>query len=127
MFLELSGYAVETANTMHAALKMALRTPFDVLLCDLDLPDGSGWELLERLRERSAVRAVAYSAFDEPEHFARSKAAGFLDHVVKGATPEELVAAIDRAVSSRAMPAAGSPMVARRGRQRGHSNSSASR
>lgn len=100
MFLELSGYAVETANTMESALKMAKTATFDVLLCDLNLPDGTGWDLMVRLRKRSAVRGVAYSAFDEQEHVARSKAAGFMEHVVKGATPEELVAAIDRAIRS---------------------------
>jgi DNA-binding response OmpR family regulator len=105
MFLELSGYEVDTANTMKSALAYAQKTPFDVLLCDLNLPDGNGWDLMERLRKKSPVRGIAYSAFEEPEHVARSKAAGFIDHVVKGSTPEELVAAIHRAVSS-APPAA---------------------
>ncbi|CAN5593739.1 response regulator [soil metagenome] len=102
MFLELSGYEVETANSVRTALKTSASTPFDVLLCDLNLPDGTGWELMKRLRKRPAVRGIAYSAFDEPEHVARSKAAGFIDHIVKGSTPEDLVAAIDRALSGAA-------------------------
>ena len=96
MFLELSGYAVHTAGDVRSALKMAEKVEFDVLLCDLNLPDGTGWQLMERLRQKAPVAGVAYSAFDEPEHIARSKAAGFAEHVVKGTTPETLVAAIDR-------------------------------
>jgi CheY-like chemotaxis protein len=96
MFLELSGYAVETASDVRSALKVAEKTKFDVLLCDLNLPDGTGWDLMERLCKAGPLAGVAYSAFDEPEHIARSKAAGFAEHVVKGTTPETLVAAIDR-------------------------------
>ena len=96
MFLELSGYAVEMASDVKTALKVAQKIKFDVLLCDLNLPDGTGWDLMERLRRNGPVEGVAYSAFDEPEHIARSLAAGFAEHVVKGTTPETLVAAIDR-------------------------------
>jgi DNA-binding NarL/FixJ family response regulator len=81
---------------VKSALKVAQKLNFDVLLCDLNLPDGTGWELMERLRKKGPVDGVAYSAFDEPEHIARSLAAGFAEHVVKGTTPETLVAAIDR-------------------------------
>jgi DNA-binding NarL/FixJ family response regulator len=96
MFLELSGYAVETAADVRSALKVAAKIEFDVLLCDLNLPDGTGWDLMERLCKNRPVAGVAYSAFDEPEHLARSKAAGFAEHVVKGTTPETIVAAIKR-------------------------------
>ena len=96
MFLELSGYSVQTAGDVRSALKLAEKIEFDVLLCDLNLPDGTGWQLMERLCKKGPVSGVAYSAFDEPEHIARSKAAGFAEHVVKGTTPETLVAAIDR-------------------------------
>ena len=98
MFLEASGHQVEMAHDMASGLKAAAQAEFDVLLCDLHLPDGSGWELMTRLRKQKPVRGIAYSAFNESDYVARSKAAGFIDHVVKGSTPEELVAAIERAM-----------------------------
>lgn len=98
MFLEVSGYDVDVAHTMRDAMKRLTETKFDVMLCDLNLPDGNGWDLLAAVKQKSALPAIAFSAFDEPEHIARSKAAGFFEHVVKGVTPEELVAAIDRAL-----------------------------
>ncbi len=67
-----------------------------MLVCDLNLPDGTGWELMEKLRAKSPVRGIIFSAFDEPELVARSKAVGFAEHVVKGTTPETLLAAVDR-------------------------------
>lgn len=98
MFLEVSGYEVILAHDARSALKSSATLEFDVFLCDLNLPDGNGWELMQKMRKRGPVRGIAYSAFDEPEQIERSKAAGFIEHVVKGATPETLVSAIDRAV-----------------------------
>ena len=100
MFLEVSGYAVEIADSMRSALQRAETLEFDVLLCDLSLPDGDGWQLMERLSARQPVTGIAFSAFNEPEHLARSKAAGFVEHVVKGSTSEALIAAIERALHS---------------------------
>ncbi len=99
-FLEVSGYTVDVANDVRSALKAAETAEFDVLLCDLNLPDGTGWDLMKRLRKLRAVRGIAYSAFAEPEHVERSKSVGFVDHIAKGSAPEELVAAIERAMAT---------------------------
>ena len=96
VFLELAGYVVTVATDMQSALKLGGNCDFDVLVSDLSLPDGTGWDLMETLRKKAPVRGIVFSAFEEPEHVARSKAAGFEEHVVKGTTPEALLAAIDR-------------------------------
>jgi CheY-like chemotaxis protein len=96
-FLEATGYSVHLATDISSALELAPRITFDVLVCDLSLPDGTGWELLEGLRKSAPVLGIAFSAFDEPAHLARSKEAGFVEHVVKGAAATDLVASIERA------------------------------
>jgi CheY-like chemotaxis protein len=114
MFLQLSGYEVEIATDMRSALARLEIASFDVLVCDLSLPDGTGWDLMETLRRKKAVRAIAFSAFNEPEQIARSEAAGFIEHVVKGTTPETLVAAIQRVLRvplSKVQPPA-APLIA---------------
>jgi DNA-binding NarL/FixJ family response regulator len=100
-FLCTAGFDVEVAMDVASAFELAGKIKFDVLLCDLNLPDGTGWELLERLREKGPVRAIAFSAFDEPEHVARSQAAGFLEHFVKGSPPDDLLAAIRKAATAK--------------------------
>jgi CheY-like chemotaxis protein len=100
-FLEANGYSVHLASDISSALQLAPRIAFDVLVCDLSLPDGTGWELLERLRKTAPVRGIAFSAFDEPAHLARSKEAGFVEHVVKGAAATDLVASIERAFDGK--------------------------
>jgi len=107
-FLRVAGFGVEAAMDMASALELAGKISFDVLLCDLNLPDGTGWDLLAKLRKRGPVRAIAFSAFDEPEHIARSEAAGFLQYFVKGNPPEDLLTAIKRAAAT-ALPSVVTP------------------
>ena len=80
----------------RSALELAPKIEFDVLVCDLNLPDGTGWELLVKLGEKGRECAIAYSAFDEPQHLARSRQAGFVEHLAKGTDADELLAAIQR-------------------------------
>ena len=96
MFLEAVGLSVEITFDMESALAGCRRTKFDVLLCDLALPDGTGWELMKKLTKSGPVPAVAFSAFDDPEDVERSRNAGFAEHVAKGAPAEQLVEAIER-------------------------------
>jgi DNA-binding response OmpR family regulator len=99
-FLEVSGFTVHLAHDMKTGLKKAREIEFEVLLCDLHLPDGTGWDLLRKLRkDQPKVRALAFSAFGDQSHLERSRAAGFIEHVVKGAPLAELVAALRRAAA----------------------------
>lgn len=106
-FLEGAGYCVHLASDISSALELVPSIAFDVLVCDLSLPDGTGWELMERLRKLAPVAGIAFSAFDEPAHLARSKEAGFAEHVVKGAAATELVASIERAFRGKGALAGG--------------------
>ncbi len=49
MVLDSLGYRYELACGAEEALVMAARTPFDVLLTDVYMPQVSGWELVRRL------------------------------------------------------------------------------
>ncbi len=103
MFLEASDFAVEVALDCRSALELARTTKFDVMLCDLNLPDGTGWDLLREIRRIvPGVRALAFSAFDDADHVRKSREAGFLKHVVKGGAANELVADIRKAHESGA-------------------------
>ena len=96
MFLGLRQCQVEVAADLNAALALAPEIEFDVLVCDLNLPDGTGWDLMVKLGERARSRGVAYSALDQPHDVFQSQQAGFSEHVVKGCDPDELLAAIKR-------------------------------
>jgi len=72
-WLEICGARVSTAGSVDAALdRLRAETP-DVLLLDLRLPDGSGWDVLERARGSGAqVPAVAITGFESDAEAARA-------------------------------------------------------
>jgi CheY-like chemotaxis protein len=96
-FLQAVGYKVFVATDMSSALSLASAVEFDLLLSDLALPDGDGWELLKRLSAERHIRAIAFSAHNLPDDIERSAQAGFIEHLPKPLSAEKLCAAIERA------------------------------
>jgi CheY-like chemotaxis protein len=88
------GYEVLAAENMTDALQIAEHQHFDFLLSDIGLPDGSGLELLKRIRSIREVPALALSGFGMDEDIERSRDAGFVDHLTKPVSLDRLQAAI---------------------------------
>jgi CheY-like chemotaxis protein len=88
------GYEVLAAENMTDALRIAEEEQFDILLSDIGLPDGSGLELLKRIRQMRDVPALALSGFGMDEDVERSRDAGFSDHLTKPVSIDRLQAAI---------------------------------
>src|SRR5690349_14470172 len=101
MFLETQGYQVSVAEDVASALKFAQNNVFDLLICDLSLPDGSGWDLMKKLSANGPIRGIAFTASGSEEDIARSKKVGFMHHVVKGAGTEELVSVIEQTLKTK--------------------------
>ena len=88
------GYRVLAAENMTDALRIAEEEDFDILLSDIGLPDGSGLELIRRIRETRNVPALALSGFGMDEDVQRSRDAGFADHLTKPVSLHHLQSAI---------------------------------
>jgi CheY-like chemotaxis protein len=80
-------------------MEAAARRPFDLLISDIALPDGTGTELMTYLRAISGMRGIAISGFGMNGDIERSLEAGFVEHLVKPVKMEKLEAAIERVVS----------------------------
>jgi CheY-like chemotaxis protein len=91
--LEQRGYTVLSAATLAEARRQA-EQGFDLLLCDIDLPDGTGIELLEWLSHERPVRAIAMSGYGRAEDVERSVSAGFSRHLIKPFPTDRLIEAI---------------------------------
>jgi PAS domain S-box-containing protein len=92
---------VKTASSIAAALELAAAERFDLLVSDLGLPDGTGWDLMKQLRERHAMKGIALSGYGMEEDQQRSREAGFLDHVVKPVDPSRLVEVLQRVAAGQ--------------------------
>jgi two-component system, NarL family, invasion response regulator UvrY len=90
---------VGDAGTAAETLEMVQKVRPDVLLLDLSLPDKSGFDVLNEMRESdTAPLVVVLTWHTEPSYAARAIGAGAHGYVNKSVTPEELLSAI-RAVS----------------------------
>ena len=93
------GHFVVRAAGAASALAAAEREKFDLLVCDLSLPDGSGLELLPRLRScaksgEDNVPAIAISGSVYEDDITRCLTAGFSAHVAKPFDEDGLLAVI---------------------------------
>ena len=68
-----------------------------MLISDIGLPDGTGWELLQRLQLPHPIYAIAMSGFGMNADQARSRAAGFRHHLLKPFPLNELDGLLEEA------------------------------
>ncbi|MDB6172420.1 MAG: hypothetical protein JWL59_1731 [Chthoniobacteraceae bacterium] len=90
MYLETLGHHVEVASSMTSALDQIPALEIDLLISDIGLPDGDGWELLQRLTAVRPIYAVAMSGFGMNSDRAKSLAVGYRHHLIKPFMPDEL-------------------------------------
>ncbi len=99
---------VAEASNGVEAIEKALEYRPNVLLMDVMMPELDGLDALEKLREQSPqTRVVMMSAYDNPTYMARSVALGADGFVLKDATSQEFLSAIQRAARGEAPPLEG--------------------
>ena len=81
------GHRTHITQNIREALDLAIvgNQTFDLLLSDINLPDGNGWELLQRLNDsgRRPWRAIAMSGQWSMQDLTKSRRAGFDYHLAK--------------------------------------------
>jgi CheY-like chemotaxis protein len=93
--LKNDGHTVQWAADMAEGLQRAATQQFDLLLCDLGLPDGTGWELMHALRQRgSSLAGIVLSGYGQDQDLERSREAGFQAHLTKPVSLQTLREAI---------------------------------
>lgn len=106
MLLSKLGYACRAAVTGKQAIARAEEFRPSVVICDIGLPDISGYEVARVLRSRYGARVyiAALSGWDQPEHRTRALEAGFDQHLVKPANLALLRAVMSASVSACRLP-----------------------
>ena len=90
IYLEYSGYVVLSAGSKAEALKEIPAANCDILLSNISLPDGTGWELIREIGKSLPAYAIAMSGHGTKADNKRSTDAGFRHHLVKPVSPERL-------------------------------------
>ncbi len=87
-YLVAQGHFVMSAATFAAGCEMGRENEFDLLVCDMDLHDGSGLELMSELQKFRPLLGIAMGA--SMSEYARSLSSGFAAHLVKPFDMSEL-------------------------------------
>ena len=90
------GHCVVTTGTVATAKQIVGSDQIDVLLCDIGLPDGSGYEVAAQARAKRRIKAIALTGFGTERDVLRSKEAGFDFHLVKPVNFQELQSVLDQ-------------------------------
>lgn len=92
------GHEVTTAEGLAQAI-LAAAQPFDLLISDIELPDGTGLELMRQLHGRG-LPAIAMSGYGSEEDVLASREAGFAAHLTKPVDLTRLLAAVRGATAA---------------------------
>lgn len=84
------GHEIAVADSAESALPIIESTEFDVILSDIALPGGDGYDLVAKAKRRRPVKAVALTGFGATEDIERGKKAGFDFHLTKPVDFQEL-------------------------------------
>ena len=100
--LKSHGYeVVAEAGSIHEAQAFMAQTNPDAIIVDINLPDGSGFDLVAWSRKISPKIAIVVLTLNDGKDYVRSaKSAGANAYIVKSAPLSDLIAALDFAISS---------------------------
>ena len=103
VILEHSGHTVAVAGDVKSAMQLADNGQFDIVVSDIGLPDGTGYELMKRIRERHQIPGVALTGYGMDDDLQRSREAGFADHIIKPVDAYQLESVLHRVAGAAKM------------------------
>lgn len=90
IILGIQRHQVQSASSGTAALALAEKGRFDLVITDLGLPDMSGYDLMKVLSEKHNLRGIATTGYGMKEDIEHSREAGFIEHLTKPIRLEQL-------------------------------------
>ncbi|WP_217560533.1 response regulator transcription factor [Paenibacillus sp. GbtcB18] len=85
------GYEVSICENKQKALDTIRQKSFDIYLLDLTLPDGSGYEICEYVKENQNAPVIFLTACDDEIHVVRGLDMGADDYITKPLRIRELI------------------------------------
>lgn len=103
-FLEMEGYAAVRASSFKAALKILAEGGVDLILSDINMPGGNGFELLHVLRKRfPETVTIMMTGYGTIESAVEAIKMGAFDYLTKPIVDDELKVCVERAIAQQAI------------------------
>lgn len=103
--LEQEGYTVTRSDQIAAAKEATTAHVFDLALLDMQLPDGTGFDLCDRLKA-AGTAVIFLTVVDDEGNIVRAFEGGADDYVIKPFRLRELLARVKSALGRRGAHAA---------------------
>jgi DNA-binding response OmpR family regulator len=103
-YLKREGHTAATAENGRQGLAMMIMRKFDLVLLDLMMPEMTGFEVLQRMREDedlARIPVVVISALEDTESAARSIELGAEDYLTKPINPVLLKARVNASLEKK--------------------------
>lgn len=96
--ISLEGYEVLEAEDCEQGMKMLARYDFDVVLCDVKLPDGNGVEQVSKIKEASpSTEVILLTAYGNIPDGVQAIKNGAFDYITKGDDNNKILPLLSRA------------------------------
>ena len=106
------GHSVFYAHTLAEGLSKAKATPFDIVFIDVRLPDGSGLDIMPKIRAtRFPPEVIVITGLGDPDEAERAIKSGAWDYLEKPASITAIKLPVIRALDYRAERLSGKPTM----------------
>ena len=89
------GYNFDDARTCNEADKLITKTKYDIVLLDVFLPDGNGFEICKKIKKEFNTPVIFLTAKDEEKDIVYGFDIGADDYVIKPFRNRELISRIN--------------------------------
>ncbi|HWW61134.1 MAG TPA: response regulator transcription factor, partial [Thermoanaerobaculia bacterium] len=93
-FLEAEGFATAAVGSVHEAIGEVERRAYDLILLDLVLPDGHGFDVCRTIRTRHRMPIIILSTKNELNDRVAGLEVGADDYIIKPFEPREVIARV---------------------------------
>lgn len=93
--LEQEGYNVEITDSSKYAKEQILKEKYDLVILDISLPDGNGFEVCEYIKKNTDIPVIFLTARDEETNIVLGFDIGADDYVTKPFRTRELISRIN--------------------------------
>lgn len=97
--IKLEGFTVTEAGTLKAGTKLLEKEFFDVILCDVKLPDGNGVDFVKEVKPKyPAVEIILLTAYGNIPDGVQAIKNGAFDYITKGDDNDKIIPLLNRAI-----------------------------
>lgn len=90
-FLEGEGFQIKVAAMARQAMELLKSEDFQLVILDVTLPDGNGFELFEEIKARKELPVIFLTALDGEEEIVKGFELGADEYITKPFRPRELL------------------------------------